>query len=166
MAIQPIHESFPDRSHDHEQCMEEAFRRAECLCADKGLRLTPLRRAVLEIVWQSHSPIGAYDILEKLREAGRRAAPMTVYRALDFLMDNRFVHRLASQNAYLGCDHPEEAHRGQFLICRICGVVGELSDSRITAAIGETAAEAGFAVEAPVVEVAGLCRGCATKERS
>lgn len=166
MATEPIHETFPDYGHDHAHCMEEAVRRAERLCADKGLRLTALRRAVFEIVWQSHSPIGAYDILERLQASGRRAAPMTVYRALDFLMENRLVHRLASQNAYLGCDNPEEAHRGQFLICRTCGTVGEISDRRIAAAIGETAAEAGFAVESPVVEVGGLCRRCADDARS
>jgi Fur family zinc uptake transcriptional regulator len=153
-------EPFPDHGHDHDRCIEDAFDRAERLCKQNGLRLTDLRRSVLEIIWQSHRPIGAYDILDRMRDRGRRAAPMTVYRTLDFLMENRLVHRLASQNAYIGCDHPEEAHRGQFLICRTCGVVGELSDPRIVAAIRETAATTGFSVEAPVVEVGGLCREC------
>jgi len=153
-------EPFPDHGHDHDRCVEEAFDRAEKICKSKGLRWTDLRRSVLEIIWQSHRPIGAYDILDRLKERGRRAAPMTVYRTLDFLMENQLVHRLTSQNAYIGCDHPEEPHRGQFLICRTCGVVGELSDARIVAAIKKTAASNGFSVEAPVVEVTGLCRDC------
>jgi Fur family zinc uptake transcriptional regulator len=130
------------------------------VCRDRGSRLTDLRRTVLRIVWESHSPIAAYDILDRLREAGRRAAPVTVYRTLDFLMANRLVHRLASRNAYLGCDCPEESHGAQFFICRACGVAGEVHDTAITAAIARSAAETGFRVEAPVVEITGLCPGC------
>jgi len=158
---------FPTGRHDHARCMADAFRRAEAVCAARGVRLTALRRAVLQIVWESHSPIGAYDILDRLRDAGRRAAPVTVYRALDFLMANRLVHRLASQNAYLGCDHPEESHGAQFLICRACGAAGEIHDTAIADAIARSAAETGFRIEAPVVEITGLCPRCdAPKERA
>ena len=157
---------FPATRHDHERCVEDAFVRAERVCAARGVRLTDLRRAVLKIVWESHSPIGAYDILDRLRDTGRRAAPVTVYRALDFLIANRLAHRLASQNAYLGCDHPEESHGAQFLICRRCGTTGELNDSEIAAAIAKSAEETGFRIEAPVVEITGLCPRCrAPKDR-
>lgn len=157
---------FPDRAHDHEHCIEEAFSRAERLCADRGLRLTTLRRAVLKIIWEGHHPAGAYDILDRLKEQGRSAAPMTVYRTLDFLMEHGLVHRLASRNAFVGCDHPGDRHRGQFLMCRSCGMVAEMADPRITAAIRTTAAATGFAVEAPVVEVTGLCGDCVTSAGS
>lgn len=160
-----ISEPFPIKGHDHERCVEEAFERAEKLCAERGLRLTDLRRRVLKIVWDSHRPIGAYDILERLHEQGRRGAPITVYRALDFLMEHGFVHRLASRNAYLGCGNPEDSHRGQFLICRDCGRVGELFDDRLNNAIDRTAAKVNFAVELPIVEVTGLCGDCRRKER-
>jgi len=142
--------------------MRDAFERAERVCRERGTRLTDLRRAVLEAVWESHSPIGAYDILDRLRDTGRRAAPVTVYRTLDFLMANRLVHRLASRNAYLGCDHPEENHGAQFFICRGCGIAGEVHDTEITAAIAKSAAESGFRIEAPVVEITGLCPRCRT----
>lgn len=158
---------FPGARHDHARCVAHAFERAEKVCTERGVRLTVLRRAVLKIVWESHSPIGAYDILDRLREAGRRAAPVTVYRALDFLIANRLVHRLASQNAYLGCDQPEESHGAQFLICRVCGAAGEIHDGAIADAIAKSAAESGFRVEAPVVEVTGLCPRCdGPKERT
>jgi hypothetical protein len=91
---------------------------------------------VLELVWQSHKPLGAYDILAVLSEQdGRRAAPPTVYRALDFLLENGLVHRIASLNAFIGCSHPEHAHQGQFLICRECHAAIELEQKSISDAI-------------------------------
>jgi Fur family zinc uptake transcriptional regulator len=131
------------------------------LCLKQGLRLTALRRRVLELVWQSHKPLGAYDILAVLSEQdGRRAAPPTVYRALDFLLDNNLVHRIASLNAFIGCNHPEHAHQGQFLICRDCHVAVELEHKTISDAIVESALGVGFAVEGQTVEVVGLCAAC------
>jgi Fur family zinc uptake transcriptional regulator len=125
------------------------------------LRLTALRKRVLELVWASHKPLGAYDILGVLSdEDGRRAAPPTVYRALDFLLENGLVHRIASLNAFVGCSHPEHAHQGQFLICRGCHAAIELEQPAISEAIISSAAGVGFAVESQTVEVVGLCAGC------
>jgi len=125
------------------------------------LRLTALRKRVLELVWQSHKPLGAYDILGVLSEAdGRRAAPPTVYRALDFLLEHGLVHRIASLNAFIGCNHPQHAHQGQFLICRNCHAAIELQQPAISQAIIAEAAGVGFAVEGQMVEVVGLCAGC------
>ena len=99
--------------HDHSQCVDSALADADALCARQGVRLTALRRRVLELVWQSHKPLGAYDILGTLSEEdGRRAAPPTVYRALDFLMENGLIHRIASLNAFIGCVRPEHSHQG------------------------------------------------------
>jgi Fur family transcriptional regulator, zinc uptake regulator len=127
----------------------------------KGLRLTALRRRVLELVWQSHKPLGAYDILGVLSEQdGRRAAPPTVYRALDFLLENGLVHRIASLNAFVGCNHPEHAHQGQFLICRECHAAIELEQKSISDAIIKSAGDVGFRVEGQTVEVVGICSGC------
>ena len=116
---------------------------------------------VLELVWQSHKPLGAYDILGVLSEQdGRRAAPPTVYRALDFLLENGLVHRIASLNAFVGCSHPEHAHQGQFLICRECHAAIELEQKSISDAIIKSSADVGFRVEGQTVEVVGLCSGC------
>ena len=79
------------QSHQHHQCISQALESAQEVCAQRGVRLTPLRKRVLELVWQSHKPLGAYDILEVLsREDGRRAAPPTVYRGLDFFIREWF----------------------------------------------------------------------------
>jgi Fur family zinc uptake transcriptional regulator len=149
------------RPHDHSHCVHSALSEADVLCARQGLRLTALRRRVLELVWQSHKPLGAYDILAVLSEEdGRRAAPPTVYRALDFLLENNLVHRIASLNAFMGCNRPEHAHQGQFLICRHCHVAVELEHRAISGAIVAAAEEVGFSVEAQTVEIVGTCAAC------
>ncbi|KPX39414.1 Zinc uptake regulation protein [Pseudomonas syringae pv. helianthi] len=149
------------RPHDHSHCVHSALAEADALCAKQGLRLTTLRRRVLELVWQSHKPLGAYDILAVLSdEDGRRAAPPTVYRALDFLLENGLVHRIASLNAFTGCNHPTHTHQGQFLICRLCHAAIELQHPAISNAVVDAAAGVGFAVEGQTVEIVGVCAGC------
>ena len=155
------HQAFPELSHDHEACVTNALAKAEAYCQKQEARLTSQRRRVLEIIWQSHKPVGAYDILEILNDdSTRKAAPMTIYRALDFLMEHGLVHRLASQNAYLGCNHPNVVHNSYFLICRNCGRAGEMEDDSIEKAIRISALQNGFRVENQLVEVEGLCPAC------
>ena len=147
--------------HDHDHCVSHALAEADSLCTRQGVRLTALRKRVLELVWQSHKPLGAYDILASLSEQdGRRAAPPTVYRALDFLLENGLVHRIASLNAFMGCNRPEHPHQGQFLICRSCHTAIELEQRAIAEAIDSAAGSVGFAVEGQTVEVVGLCSNC------
>lgn len=148
-------------SKNHQHCIDDAVAAAQQLCEQQGVRLTPLRKRVLMLVWQTHQPIGAYDILHQLRnEDGRPAAPPTVYRALDFLLENGLIHRIASLNAYIGCNAPEHQHHAQFLICRMCRFTRELSCSAIDSAIERMTDEIGFAVESQVIEISGLCAPC------
>ncbi len=152
--------SFSGAGHNHQGCVDYALRAAERVCAERGLRLTKLRRRVLNLVWASHAPAGAYHILQRLRTERARAAPPTVYRALDFLLANGLIHRIESRNAYVGCVHPDGAHGGQFLICSDCGAAAEVHDPRLDAAIASRAEELGFSVRRKTVEVQGLCRPC------
>ncbi len=147
-------------SHDHTVCIRDALSAASELCVRRGARLTPIRRRVLELVWRGHAPVGAYEILAALNQEGRGAAPPTVYRALDFLLANRLIHRLESRNAYIGCGAPAADHSGQFLICRKCDAVVELADVEIADRLADRAAGLGFAVEGQTVELSGLCRDC------
>ncbi|MEG3618017.1 Fur family transcriptional regulator [Magnetovibrio sp. PR-2] len=153
-------EHFPSESHDHTHCEAQALKRAEGLCAERGVRLTDIRRQVLELVWKSHVPVGAYDLLDQLKTQGKKAQPPTVYRALDFLLEQGLIHRIESQNAYIGCSDPEHDHVGQFLICRDCGATAELVDARIDDAISKGANDMGFRVEHPTVELEGTCAKC------
>jgi Fur family zinc uptake transcriptional regulator len=152
---------FHRAAHDHRSCLADALDTAERLCGLRGARLTPLRRRVLELVWASHDPVGAYAILDALRSDGRGAAPPTVYRALDFLTEQGLVHRIESRNAYVGCATPDEGHVSEFLICARCGAASELHDPRVSSLIGESAREHGFQAQQLVIEVIGLCPSCA-----
>lgn len=156
---QPTADNSPDR-HDHGQCVDGALDRAARLCRASGAQLTEIRRKVLALVWRGHAPIGAYEILEALRADGRAAQPPTVYRALDFLMAQGLVHRVASRNAFIGCAHPENDHGVQLLICRDCGTVTELADPAIGRALRRSADAAGFAQMRGLVEIEGVCAPC------
>ncbi len=156
----PILAAFKPQSHDHGDCVETALAAAEEVCARRGRRLTALRRHVLELIWSGHGPVRAYDLLDRLRANKRSAAPPTVYRALEFLIDNGLVHRIESLNAYVGCGAPRNDHVGQFLICRDCSAVAELDDPAIAKSIARRAETLGFRVQRQTIEVLGVCPDC------
>lgn len=153
-------DTTPPAGHDHDSCVSDAIATAEHLCRERGLRFTALRRRVLTLVWDSHKPIGAYDILDKLGGEGKAAAPPTVYRALDFLIEAGLVHRLDSLNAFIGCPDPARSHAGQFLICRGCRTVVELDDPDIDDVVAKKAERLGFTETHQMLEVQGLCARC------
>ena len=134
--------------------------RAEALCRQRGRSLTAQRRRILAIVCGAGRPVGAYEVLHALRAAIPGAAPPTVYRALDFLVQQGLVHRLETLHAFVGCAHPDEPHAGQFLICRACGAVHELEDTAVHRSVQAAADTAGFQAERPVVEISGRCARC------
>jgi Fur family zinc uptake transcriptional regulator len=140
--------------------MTDTLASAEALAQSRGEKLTPLRRRVLEIVLESHRPAGAYDILGALVRDGGKPAPPTVYRALDFLRAQGFVHRIDSLNAFAACFAPARAHRSHFLLCRACGSVSEIENAALDAALASAASKAGFTVENETVEITGLCADC------
>ncbi len=152
--------ALPYRPHNHSACVHQALADARTVCASRQARLTPIRERVLELIWQSHKPLGAYDLLAVLAEDGHNAAPPTVYRALDFLQQNGLVHRIASLNAFTGCTHAGENHTCLFLICRSCRNVLELTAPSVTQALNKVSAAEAFTPEETTIEVAGLCPAC------
>lgn len=146
--------------HDHAACIVEAVRNAAEVCAKRGLNLTPVRRRILEIVWRAHEPIGAYEILAELAKERDKAAPPTVYRALEFLIDAGLVHRIDSLNAFIGCDEPARTHVAQFLVCRKCHRVVEIDDPEVNRLLAEKSLAAGFRIEPTSLEIKGLCGDC------
>ena len=152
---------FPAPDHDHGRCTADALAHAEALCAARGQRLTPIRRQVLETLAESHRTLGAYEIMERMAGQGPRPAPITVYRALDFLVENGLVHRIESRNAFLACigDHSSSATT-VFLICERCGAVGEASSSAVAETLQAAARAAGFTPKGRVIEITGICRHC------
>jgi Fur family zinc uptake transcriptional regulator len=144
------------------QQVADFLHQAEQLCAQRKLRFTELRRTVLELVCQYEQPVGAYVLLDDLRQSGRSAAPPTVYRALSFLQQQGLVHRLANSNTYLACAHPQQQHAGLFLLCRECGFTREVHTRNVSQVIKRQAQHFDFDVEKAAVEVIGLCGKCST----
>jgi len=138
----------------------EVMVQVEQQCRELGLRLTATRRRVLEMVLASDGPVKAYDLLDQLKRERPGAAPPTVYRALDFLLDNHFIHRLETLNAFVSCIHPEDKHQGQFLICEGCQTVTEVHDHSLIHALDEAANDHGFRARHQVLEIYGRCRAC------
>ncbi|WP_428605114.1 transcriptional repressor [Sedimenticola sp.] len=139
---------------------QQVLHKAERLCEGRGVRLTSQRRQVLEILCASHKPMGAYDILDLLKRDVPAAKPPTVYRALEFLLQQGLVHRIESLNAYVGCIHPDHPHASQFLICRDCGEVRELESQTVDRTLGSAIRECGFKADSRVIEVTGRCLRC------
>ena len=151
----------PHTPHPHHHDAKGFVRAVEHASEERGLRLTPLRKEVLELIAAARKPVKAYDLLDQLREKHGNAAPPTVYRALDFLLENGFIHKLESINAFVSCHHPAEAHQVPFLICDVCESATEVCDEgAIAQLIERQARDFGFRAKAQTLEVHGVCKGC------
>ena len=142
--------------------IDQQLARAEAICAHRGARMTSLRQRVLGLVLETGKPASAYDLLDRLRTHHKGAAPPTIYRALDFLLEHGLIHKVERLSAYIGCVHAHEAehHAAQFLICRQCGRVVELEDAAIRVALDEAASRQGFRAYGSTIEIEGLCAAC------
>jgi Fur family transcriptional regulator, zinc uptake regulator len=153
--------AFPAPDHDHTRCTADAISHAEQVCARRAQKFTPIRRQVLQALLSSHRPLGAYEIIDELARSMPRPAPITVYRALEFLMANGLVHRIESRNAYLACAHDHDAASlVAFLICERCGSVGEIPGAAVAQSLSSAARASGFAPKLSVVEITGTCAHC------
>lgn len=146
--------------HDHDVCTADVLDRVEALSADRGARLTPVRRRTLEILLEAHRAMGAYDVLDRLGEEGYGKQPPVAYRALDFLVDQGFVHRIRRLNAFTACVHPGEFHTPVFLICRNCDSVAEAPGDDVHTALVSAGGSLGFTIERATLEALGLCPQC------
>lgn len=153
--------AFPAPDHDHNRCAADAINHAEQVCKLRAQKFTPIRRQVLQALLSSHRPVGAYEVIDDLAKSMPRPAPITVYRALDFLIENGLVHRIESRNAYLACAHDHDAgSMVAFLICERCGSVGEIPAVPVAQSLNSAARASGFAPKLSVVEITGICAHC------
>ena len=152
--------SISFRRHDHNRCVTDCIAQVEDTCKERGARLTPIRRRVLEILLEEHRAMGAYDVLERLATDGLGSQPPIVYRALDFLVAQGFAHRIAHMSAFIACGQPSEEHMPVFLICRQCNRVAEADPGKVTAAMSDTASQLGFTIGRASIEAEGFCPSC------
>jgi Fur family transcriptional regulator, zinc uptake regulator len=159
--LKMLQSCFPEANHNHESCKHSILETAEKRCRENGVRFTQQRRQVLEILAESHQAMGAYEILDRFKPKSKgRTAPVTIYRALDFLIENNLAHRLNSLNAFVACSGPHDLQGVQFLVCKMCQTVAELSTPSIYEAIEKETQSADFTMTTPMVEIRGICRGC------
>ena len=156
--------SIAFKQHDHNVCSQRALQLADEYCEEHVLRLTPARRKVLELLLKEHRALGAYAIMDLLREAGFNSQPPVAYRALDFLVEHGFAHKIEGLNAFVACAHPNTAHSSAFMICRQCDTVAETQFSLSNFDLSESAIACGFKIEQTIIEARGVCNSCAKTE--
>lgn len=149
--------------HDHRRCRRSAMSAVASLCKERKLRLTPARQRTLEILLESHIALGAYDVLEKLAASGFGEKPPQVYRALGFLIEQGFAHKIEKLNTYVACAAPQICHHPCFMVCGQCGRVAEQSVPKASKQLAAAADRLGFSPLASVIEISGLCGQCEVK---
>ncbi len=145
------------------KALSQVLERAEALCHERGRQLTEQRKTVLQLLCVSDKPLSAYELLERMRGVIKNPAPPTVYRALDFLLEQGLVHKLESLHAYVFCAHPDQPHVSEFLICDDCGEVAEVEDPSVAKSLRAAGQAIGFRTKRPVVELLGTCAKCIAK---
>lgn len=150
--------SLPFQAPHGSETTKQVLARSEALCRTRGARLTPIRKRVLETLLDAPKPLGAYDIADVLASHGRRMAPITVYRALDFLIEQGLAHRIASRNAYVAGTSGRETTA--FLICEACGDATEVASPDVSEAVFKVLAQQGYQPRARVLEITGRCAHC------
>jgi len=168
--MQPVTAPQPTLSlapgHDHAGCRDKALKTAERLCDSRGVRLTPIRRQVLLLIWDSHKAVKAYDLLDRIKPEAGTAKPATVYRALDFLLQQGLIHKVESLNAFIGCCYSEQQHQQLLLTCSQCQEVEERPAAGVMAAIAKELEQAAFVIHHKAIEIHGLCGRCAPYQSS
>jgi len=153
-------DSYP-AEHDHTKCVSEALGTAEQLCVVRGVQLTPIRQQVLELIWESHKAVKAYELLDRIKPQMDAAKPATIYRALDFLIEQGLIHRVESLNAFVGCSCSGHQHEQLLLICNNCQEVEERSAPEVMQALSQEIKQADFIVHSKAIEIHGICAKCA-----
>ncbi|WP_123332173.1 zinc uptake transcriptional repressor Zur [Erwinia sp. JUb26] len=144
---------------------ERILSQAEVICQQRSVRLTPQRMEVLRLMTEHNASISAYDLLDLLRASEPQAKPPTIYRALDFLLEQGFIHRVESTNSYVVCHHFEEpSHTSAMLICDRCGSVAEQHADGVEEILKKLAQKTGFTLAHSVIEAHGFCQRCSEVE--
>ena len=146
--------------HNHRSCVAHALQAAEKICSKNGERLTTIRKHVLELICSSHKAIGAYELLDLFRQHDPNAKPVTIYRALDFLMQVGLVHKIESLNAFIACLQAEVQHKSVILICDQCKNAYEIDATPVYESLFALSESVQFKPQCLTLELHGLCVSC------
>ena len=148
------------QKHNHKNCISNSISEFEKYCEKNNQKISKVSKKVFEILLESHKALGAYDILDKLKYYGYSSQPPIAYRALNFLTEIGFVHKIEKLNAYIACSHPGKSHKPAFLICRKCKLVSETTQPQTNRKIVSEAKDCKFSIENSIIEVIGVCPNC------
>jgi Fur family zinc uptake transcriptional regulator len=157
----PLSSASASAKHDHAKCVSAALDTAEQLCVVRGVQLTPIRLQVLKLIWESHQAVKAYELLDRIKPLKQEAKPATIYRALDFLIEQGLIHRIESLNAFIGCHYSGQQHEQLLLICKQCHEVEERSAPEVMGALSSEIRQAHFTAHSKAIEIHGICAKCA-----
>jgi Fur family zinc uptake transcriptional regulator len=146
--------------HNHSTCVQTALNNASQLCTERGVQLTEIRKQVLELIWENHHAVKAYDLLERIKPLQAAAKPATIYRALDFLREQGFIHRVESLNAFIGCCDLKTKHEQLLLICKQCENVEERHADSVMQVLAQELKNANFIAHSKAIEIHGICQNC------
>ena len=150
-------------AHNHQTCVNNALATAEQLCEQRGVQLTAIRQQVLALIWETHKAVKAYDLLDKIRPYQHSAKPATIYRALDFLIEQGLIHRVESLNAFVGCRCSGLQHEQLLLICKHCLEVEERTATQVMHAVSTECLSAEFVVSSQALEIHVTCKKCSAE---
>jgi Fur family zinc uptake transcriptional regulator len=158
------HAHLHDDGHEHAGApaasLEAALAMADAYCRERGEKLTPIRRKVLELLLTSGRATKAYSLLDDMRQIHPGSAPPTVYRALDFLLSAGLIHRIESINAFAVCHDLTQCQHGILVVCQQCGNVTELHEPKLRQALVAQIEAAGYRLAGDGIELKGLCAQC------
>ncbi len=150
-----------DTDHNHEKCIKTTISKARQICNENNVNLTPLREKILEIIFRDHKPVKAYDVLNELKKHKISNKPPTIYRALDFFIENKIIRKIHSINSYyVHYQHINKNDICHFLICKECNNVQEICDKSLANSILRVGNNNGFKMQNNIIEVLGLCEKC------
>ena len=145
---------------------EQAFiDAAVARCRERGVSLTPIRRCVLVLLRRHGGGLKAYDLLDQIKVYHPTVSPPTVYRALDFLIEQGLAHRIGRINQFVACNQHDHDHvdANLFLVCPKCGIITELHDEAALIVLARSLKAAGHTLSGPEIEISAICRYCSDR---
>ena len=146
--------------NQHKQCVSKAKIRFNNRLKQYGQSIGTYDEPVMELLLSDHRCLSAYDIADKVSEAGKRVQPVQIYRSLEKLMNLGVVHRISTKNSYIACYEEGDCKTGQFLICTECEKVKEVESNLIENEITASAEKNRFSITSQTIEVLGFCAKC------
>ena len=146
--------------NQHKQCVSKAKIRFNNRLKQLGQSIGTYDKPVMKLLLSDHRCLSAYDIADKVSEAGKRVQPVQIYRSLEKLMNLGVVHRISTKNSYIACYEEGDCKTGQFLICTECKKVKEVESNLIENEITASAEKNRFLITSQTIEVLGLCAKC------